>query len=47
VARFIANNVVLPEEVNVDAIKQTETNYNANATGEELFSMMDIGGIFF
>ncbi|MDR3706531.1 MAG: DUF898 family protein [Paludibacteraceae bacterium] len=47
VARFIANNVVLPEEINVDAIKQTETNYNANATGEELFSIMDIGGIFF
>ena len=47
VARFIANNVVLPEEINVDAIKQTETNYNANTTGEGLFSMMDLGGIFF
>lgn len=47
VAHFIANNVVLPEGVNLDAIKQTETEFKTNATGEELFSMMDMGGIFF
>ncbi len=45
-ARFIANNVIVPEETDLDSIKQTEQAYT-DATGEELGSMMDLGGIFF
>jgi uncharacterized membrane protein YjgN (DUF898 family) len=45
-ARFFANNVIAPEEIDLDAIKQTEQAYT-DATGEELGGIMDLGGIFF
>jgi len=45
-ARFIARNIILPEEIDVNRIKQTEKAYT-DATGEEMGAMMDMGGIFF
>ncbi len=45
-ARFIARNIIIPENINLDKINQTEKAYT-DATGEELSDIMDLGGIFF
>lgn len=45
-ARFITKNIILPEEIDVNRIQQTEKAYT-DATGEEMADMLDLGGIFF
>lgn len=45
-ANFITRNIIIPEEIDVDRIQQTEKAYT-DATGEEMADMLDLGGIFF
>ncbi|MDR1679487.1 MAG: DUF898 domain-containing protein [Prevotellaceae bacterium] len=45
-ARFFADNLVLPEGIDLDKIEQTEHGYS-DTTGEGMADMMDLGGIFF
>lgn len=45
-AKYLINNIIIPENINLDKIQQTEKTYS-DATGEELSDIMDMGGIFF
>lgn len=45
-ANFITRNLIMPEEIDLNRIEQTEKTYT-DATGEGLSDMMDMGGIFF
>ena len=45
-ARFITKNIIIPEDIDLDRIQQTE-NATTDATGQEMGDMLDLGGIFF